>query len=295
MTEIDLDRLRAFVGRQETRTDTVREDALDQFRGTLEGHLCSPAIAPVPPGFHWTLFPPLTPVSALREDGHPVAIGVLPEMPLPARMWAGGAVDVLGTLNPGDPVERRSRLAGIDLKSGRSGPLLFASIEHEVLRGGELVVRETQTIVYRDPAPASPAPAVPSAPPDAPAGGGFIADSRLLFRYSALTFNTHRIHYDAPYAREVERYPGLVVHGPLQATLLMNAVARQLGHARFQFSYRGLAPLMAGQRALLCVDPDAAGEPDQHGASGEARLERGPGDATMTARYTAGARASAGR
>ena len=272
MRAIDLDALRTHVGREETCGDTVRPDALARFRATLEAHLVAPEVATVPPGFHWTLFQPLTPTRALREDGHPVSIGLLPEMPLPARMWAGGELEFLGQLRPGDTLERTSRVASIDLKSGRAGPLLFVSIAHEIRRGDDTLVRETQTLVYREPSPPKPAPPVETGEPGPDA---FVADSRLLFRYSALTFNTHRIHYDAAYARDVEGYRGLVVHGPLQATLLMNALARHLGHTRFRFSYRGRAPLFAGEAAQLHIE------------TGEAHMARAPGDVTMTARFNA--------
>lgn len=272
MSEIDLNALRQFIGRQEVREDTVRSDAMDQFRGTLEPYLVGAEIAPVPPGFHWTLFAPLTPMGELRADGHPVSDGLLPEMPLPARMWAGGEVTTLRALNPGDSVERRSQIRSIDLKTGRSGPLLFVIIGHEVSRAGELCILEEQTLVYREPAPRSDA-APAGGPPDT-GKGDFMADSRLLFRYSALTFNTHRIHYDLPYAREVEAYRDLVVHGPLQATLLMNAVSRRLGDLRFRFSYRGLAPLFAGERANIRV------------GAGEARIERATGDVTLQAWFS---------
>lgn len=271
MPPIDLQDLQSYIGAEDVRSDTVRADALAQFRGTLETHLVGEDISAIPPGFHWTMYPPLTPTRELREDGHPASLGLLPELPFSSRMWAGGEVTFSGALNVGDKLDRRSRVASIDLKSGSSGPLLFVKLDHEIIRQDEVVIEETQTIVYREPPTSQKAPEQAA---EAASDGNFAADSRLLFRYSALTFNTHRIHYDERYARDVEGYPGLVVHGPLQATLLLNAIAKRLGHPEFRFSYRGVAPLFAGQGAELFVDGQGA------------EVRRGSGDTTMKAQFT---------
>lgn len=274
MTSLDVDMLQQYVGAEETRTDTVRETAVEQFRCTLEDYLADETVG-VPPGFHWTLFPPLVPTSELGEDGHPRKLGLLPELPRLSRMWAGGEITFHTGLGIGDTLVRRSRVSAIKEKSGASGQLLFVTLSHDITSGGQTVISETQTLVYR---PASrPAPR-----PDGPAGGAggtpFSADSRLLFRYSALTFNTHRIHYDRDYATREEGYPELVVHGPLQATLLMNLIASGLGHARMTFSYRGTAPLYAGERASLCREGKT---------EGQAMVQRAPGDITMKASFCA--------
>ena len=274
MTALDMDTLQQYVGAEETRTDTVRETAVEQFRCTLEDYLADETVG-VPPGFHWTLFPPLVATSELGVDGHPRKLGLLPELPRLSRMWAGGEVTFHTGVGIGDTLLRRSRVSAIKEKSGASGQLLFVTLSHDITSGGKAVISETQTLVYRP--PSRPAPR-----PDSPAGeaGGiaFSADSRLLFRYSALTFNTHRIHYDRDYATKEEGYPDLVVHGPLQATLLMNLIARTLGHTRMTFSYRGTAPLYAGERAGLCMEGET---------KGQALVQRAPGDITMKASYQA--------
>lgn len=273
MSELNLDALRECVGKTSVREDEIRSDALMQFRGMLEDYLVPADVEAVPPGFHWTLYQPRVGASELREDGHPVQADLLPELPFAARMWAGGEVIFHGSLDAGDRVVRQSTVKSFDLKSGSTGPLLFINIGHEYRVNDALVISETQTLVYRDPS----RPKVSEPSEDAKqVGVSFCADSRLLFRYSALTFNTHRIHYDREYATKVEGYPDLVVHGPLQATLLMNRVAGALGHSRFQFSYRGAAPLFAGQAAYICKD---------EGSEGAAWVERAPGDATMKAHY----------
>lgn len=273
MSDVNLDALSECIGKTSVREDEIHPDALMQFRGMLEDYLVPARLEAVPPGFHWTLYQPRVGTSELREDGHPMQADLLPELPFAARMWAGGEVTFHDSLAAGDRVVRQSTVKSFDLKSGSTGPLLFINIGHEYRVNDTLVISETQTLVYRDPS----RPKVSEPSEDRPqAGVSFCADSRLLFRYSALTFNTHRIHYDREYATKVEGYPDLVVHGPLQATLLMNRVAGALGHTRFQISYRGAAPLFAGQAARICTD---------EGNEGSAWVERALDDVTMKARY----------
>ncbi|MFC6198323.1 FAS1-like dehydratase domain-containing protein [Ponticaulis profundi] len=270
MSELNMAKLQEWIGNTESRTDIVSEDALKQYRGTLESYLVSEDVAVVPPGFHWTMYQPLNASSELREDGHPKRITLLPELPFATRMWAGGEVAFHAALKVGDRIERTSTLKSIDLKSGSSGDLLFIEIAHEYQRNQQAVISETQTVVYRNPPPPKE---VQPLEEQEKADEAFQADSRLLFRYSALTFNTHRIHYDRDYAMREEGYPGLVVHGPMQASLLMNHIAGTLGHTDFRFSYRGTAPLFAGQNAYLRLSDDAAW------------IERGEGDATMKGKF----------
>lgn len=274
MSGIDIENLREWVGTEETREDIVRPVAVAQFRQTFEGLLCETEGQGVPPGFHWTLFPPLAPTSDLGEDGHPFRANGLPHMPLPSRMWAGGEVTFLAPLLPGETVVRKSRVEAIDLKSGRNGALIFVTLMQDYSSAGRSLIAEKQTIVYRE--LSKPAPPPPQEAGPASAGQPFNTDTRLLFRYSALTFNAHRIHYDVEYAREAEGYPDLVVHGPLQATLLMNHAARTQGQQRFTFSYRGLSPLYVGQPGHLCT-----------GENGEVWVERQPGDMTMRGTFRA--------
>ncbi len=273
MTELNLEALKQTIGTSDVSHDTVQESRYAQFQGTLAPFLASSSICPVPPGFHWTMFQPETPYDELRNDGHPVRLSLIPELPFASRMWAGGSVTFLDTLNIGDPLTRTSTVRSIDLKEGSSGALLFIEIGHEYQRGDKTVISETQSIVYRN--PTKPVAFTPLAP-ETPEPGTLNADSRLLFRYSALTFNTHRIHYDRNYAISEEGYPGLVVHGPLQATLLMNLIASKLGHSGFTFFYRGTAPLFAGQNARLQI---------KTGNENTAHIERGPDDITMKGRF----------
>ena len=273
MSGSTIEDLQAWVGHEEIRTDSVREPAIVQFRATLEGLLVEDEIAPVPPGFHWTLFQPMAKTSELGEDGHPRHLSILPQMPLPSRMWAGGEVSFLSPLKEGDTLLRKTVVESIREKTGGSGRLIFVTLAHEILAEQSMVIREKQTLVYRE--ARHPSGQV-QAPPESSTEKGFSADSAMLFRYSALTFNTHRIHYDRDYAVGVEGYPDLVVHGPLQATLLMNAIASKAQAAEFRFAYRGVAPLYCGQPAAIFLD----------GAqSGKAEIRRSPGDVTMIADF----------
>ena len=182
-------------------------------------------------------------------DGHPTTGDFLPPVPLPRRMWAGGELELLEPLRVGDDVTRFSRIESIDSKMGRSGRLCFVTLAHEISVKGDIRIRERQDIVYREAAlpaeSARPAVQEPIAKPFA-AEQVFDPSPALLFRYSALTFNSHRIHYDLDYATRAEGYPGLVVHGPLQATLLLHHAARIAGSPPRYFSYRAVAALTSG-------------------------------------------------
>ena len=273
MTAIDIDTLQDWVGTEETLTDCVRESAVRQFRYTLEDYLVDADQEIVPPGFHWTLFQPMVPSVDLGEDGHPRSLGLLPEMPMSSRMWAGGDVVFRSPLGIGDEVVRHTKVDRIEEKAGGSGTLIFVTLSHEIEVRGRPHISETQSLVYRNPG----MPAGRGLPGrEQGTGRPFRADSVMLFRYSALTFNSHRIHYDRSYAQDVENYPDLVVHGPLQATLLINDVAASLGHSRIGFSYRGALPLYVDETAYLCRTG---------GGAGEAWVERAPGDTTMKGKF----------
>lgn len=238
--------LSAWIGRSETAPpETLTPGLLDRFRATLAPHLGETGAAPA--GIHWCLSPPAVSAAGLGPDGHPAKGGFLPPVPLPRRMWAGGELEFLDPLRAGDTVTRTSRIADIQTKTGRSGALCFVTVAHELSTTRGLALRERHDIVYR-PAAAAPAPA---AAPDAREGADtewqIVVDPVLLFRYSALTFNGHRIHYDEPYAREVEFYPGLVIHGPLQATLMLNLAAAQGGGLPRRFAFRGRSPACGPQ------------------------------------------------
>ncbi|MCX7888920.1 MAG: MaoC family dehydratase N-terminal domain-containing protein [Rhodobacteraceae bacterium] len=230
-----------WIGRQFRREDQILPQRIEQFRATFPG-LLGPG--EVPPGFHWTLVPDVAPMDGLGRDGHPRLGLFLPDLGLPRRMWAGGSIEFLAPFRPGERVRRESTLTDISRKSGRTGDLAFVTLRHEWSAGGEPRLRERQDIVYRGEATGTAAPPPPADPwPDARAWT-LTPDPVLLFRYSALTFNAHRIHYDLPYATGTEGYGGLVVHGPMQAVWMLNLATVALGRLPARFDYRGLSPLI---------------------------------------------------
>ena len=230
-----------YLGRTETRADMVWPLLTQGLAATLD--LPAPAEA-LPPLWHWMLFQHWAPASGLGPDGHPARGGFLPPVhDLPRRMWAGGRVRFLAPLHVGEKVTRTSVIQAIDEKHGGSGRLVFVTVRHEIAGESGPAIREEQDIVYRGTEGAAVRPAAP--PPPVPEGARTRAlrpDSVLLFRYSALTGNGHRIHYDLDYATRVEGYPGLVVHGPLQATWLAALAREAAGVALAGFTYRGRRP-----------------------------------------------------
>jgi 3-methylfumaryl-CoA hydratase len=199
----------------------------------------------LPLAWHWLYFKPVVRRSELGKDGHQKLGTFLPPIELPRRMWAGGDLAFPGELRLGDVARRRSIIESVEEKTGRSGRLVFITVRHRVETERGVAVDEAQNLVYRE---AGSAPASTTPAPDDPAWSDpFIADPVLLFRFSALTFNGHRIHYDKPYATEVESYPDLVVHGPLLALLLVGAAARHSGRAPARFAYRAVSPLFSGE------------------------------------------------
>lgn len=240
-----------WLERQETRVDVVTEEAVSRFRATLD----TAPVDGVPQGFHWCTTLPLTPTEALGTDGHPPKGGFLPPIELPRRMWAASKVEFLSPIPLGAVIERTSRVSSITEKAGKTGALVFVEVMHQIKANEQEAINETQTIVYRE-ATTKKSPLPPDSLPD----GGLVDLSEWdwtraltpqathLFRYSALTFNSHRIHYDRDYAEQEELYPGLVVQGPLMATLLLDHAARKFGpDALAAFSFRGLSPAFAGQ------------------------------------------------
>ncbi|MFM0503809.1 HTD2 family dehydratase [Paraburkholderia caffeinilytica] len=216
----------------------------------------------VPPLWHWLYFLPIAPLSEVGPDGHPKRGDFLPPVPLPRRMWAGGRLTFHAPLKIGEHAKRMSTIANIEDKTGRSGRLMFVTVQHAIEVDGELRLEEEHDIVYRD------APQEGARPPQAalaPEGETWSrtidADAVMLFRYSALTFNSHRIHYDYPYVTEVEGYPGLIVHGPLIATLLVDLVRREQPDATLQsFAFKAVRPTFAGQPFAVCGKPSADGK-----------------------------------
>lgn len=237
-----------WIGRVSTETDIMTPRLVAEFRATL-GQFAHTDM----PGLQWAVSPEIRPYEDLGRDAHPRLGLVLPDLGLPRRMWAGGQVIWRRPLVAGDTVTRTTTVADITYKTGRSGRLGFLTLEHCYSVAGETRIEERQDIVYReDPDPEATAPAPPVAEdwPDA-TGQDISPNSTMLFRYSAMTFNGHRIHYDADYARKVEGYAGLVVHGPMQATW-MHALAAQIkGGVPRNFAYRGLSPMTLPSKARV--------------------------------------------
>lgn len=248
-----------WIGREEHRVDMLTPGLLARYRATLD---CADGGETAPQGVHWCLCLPDAPTGDLGIDGHPPKGGFLPPVDLPRRMWASSEVEFVAPIVSGAMIERISRIAFVDEKQGGSGKLVFVAVRHETRCDGAPAVIETQTIVYRDAAAKSAPPALPLG--DAPLPEGWPIQrvvqptAPLLFRYSALTFNTHRIHYDLPYARDEEGYAGLVVHGPLTASLLLDLAARVLGPNRLKtFRFRGVAPAYADVSLRLLARQEA--------------------------------------
>jgi len=241
----------AWVGRTESVSDEITAAPAAALAATLD------VDAPrdeLPPLWHWTYFTPKPRASEIGADGHARRGGFLPPVPLPRRMWAGGRLEWQAPLRLGDAFTRTSRIERISEKNARSGPLVFVTVRHEIAGPRGLALTEEHDIVYRDAAREGdmPPPAQP-APRDDSFAREIVPDPVLLFRYSALTFNGHRIHYDRPYATEVEGYPGLVVHGPLIATLLMMlGRAARPGRAVRRFEFRAMHPIFDIHRFHVC-------------------------------------------
>lgn len=242
--------LKKWVGHTREVEDIVTSRLLASFEATLGPYAarCDEA----PPGLHWCLAPDIADATQLGPDGHAAKGGFLPPVPLPRRMWAGSDIRFLAPIRSGDAIRRRSTIGAIEEKRGRSGPLTFVTVRHDIANAVGTVVEEDQIIVYRAAEDGNAAsPSLPEPWLITAHERTVDVDSVLLFRYSALTFNGHRIHYDAPYAANVEHYPGLVIHGPLQATLLMNFAAVIARQAPRRFSFRAVRPATGPQILLL--------------------------------------------
>ena len=238
--------LKDWIGRSETATDVAAPGVYQRLAGMLDHETPPWRAGEVPPLGHWLNFLPSARQGEIGEDGHPKRGGFLPPVGLPRRMWAGGRLSFHAPIPLGAAIERRSTIKGVKPKSGRSGEMVFVTVEHAVSAAGVLAVTEEQDIVYREaqtPGAALPPPAS-EASPEPEWTRSVTPGPVLLFRYSALTYNAHRIHYDRDYATAVEGYPGLVVHGPLIATLLLDHYLRRHPGARItRFSFRAQSPL----------------------------------------------------
>ncbi|WP_332685075.1 FAS1-like dehydratase domain-containing protein [Bosea sp. (in: a-proteobacteria)] len=270
--------LKSWIGKTEEASDLITPRLVASYEATFAPHLAPYVQGEAPLALHWCLAPPIAPMAALGEDGHAAKGEFLPPVELPRRMWAGGRIETIAPLRTGDEVTRRSAIGDIAYKEGRSGPLCFVAIDHEIVTPRGVALRERHNIVYREAASSGgePAPApVPAEPRPADLTWTVEASPVLLFRYSAITFNGHRIHYDQPYATGVEGYAGLVVHGPIQATLILNLIATLNGGEPIRLDYRGLAPLIAGEAFQVKAKrlPDGAIAAWTEGADGRVRME----------------------
>ncbi len=246
---------RDAVGRVNETEGALTPVLADMLGATLRPGWHAGALAEgdiVPPLWHWAAFPPATPMEGLGPEGHPALGGFLPDLGLGRRMWAGGTLRFLRPIRVGERLVKRSEITAVDGKQAGSGPMAIVSLAHSIAGEAGPALEESQQIVYL------PLPDAyrPPRPTPAPEGATFddatMADSVRLFRYSAATFNSHRIHYDRAYATEVERYPGLIVHGPLQATLLIErAVAHRGGRHPVWMSHRGVHPMFDHQPLRL--------------------------------------------
>jgi 3-methylfumaryl-CoA hydratase len=246
------DDLQAWIGRSESLQDVAMPTPAAALNATLDHEpMAFEHGTALPPLWHWLYFLPLARGSQIGADGHPHRGGFLPPVPLPRRMWAASQLEFGAPIRIGDALQRRSTIADVSVKHGRSGQLVFVKVRHELFcnGGAEAVLVEFHDIVYREARQSGDIdPAPQAAPSDAQWSRELQPDEVLLFRYSALTFNGHRIHYDRPYATGVEGYPGLVVHGPLIATLLLDLVRRQMPEARIaSFRFRALRPTFDGR------------------------------------------------
>lgn len=258
------DELRAWIGRSETVHDTVHPTPVAALTATLDHPAAdtSPG-TPLPPLWHWLYFLPLHRQSDIGADGHARRGGFLPPVPLPRRMWAGSQFDFIAPIRVGDRVARTSTIEDVSSKEGRTGKLVFVKVRHEIRCNGASApaLVEFHDIVYRDAQqPGDVAPPPQAAPAQAAWRRQIVPDDVLLFRYSALTFNAHRIHYDHPYVTREEGYPGLVVHGPLTATLLLEAFRNAHPDKTVRrFAFRAVGPLYDHQPFDVCGALDGPG------------------------------------
>jgi len=257
--------LQDWVGRTESVDDVVTPTPYAGLCATLDYEPLRPAPGTsLPCLWHWLYFLPMHRQSEIGPDGHARRGGFLPPVPLPRRMWAGSQLSFHTPIRVGDAVRRVSTIESVREKSGRTGPLVFVKVKHEVFcnSSAAAALTEFHDIVYREAAqPGEAAPQPRAAPASSAWQRTITPDDVFLFRYSALTFNGHRIHYDRRYVTEVEGYPGLIVHGPLIATLLMDLLRRQLPQAQVkQFEFRAVRPTFDLHPFSVCGDPAADGK-----------------------------------
>lgn len=248
------------IGRTRRQTDPLDPARAAALQATLG--LPGPTLTygdALPPFWHYVYFWEAQPPALLGRDGHPKTGGFIPDTGLPRRMWAGGSLEFLSAPRLGEQAERISTIKAVDRKDGRSGALAVVTLVHDLLQSGQVCVRERQDLIYReDPGPLAAAVPPKQAPTNEDHHQTVSFNPTLLFRYSALTFNGHRIHYDRDYCKSVEGYPGLVVHGPLLAQMLIHFASSLLGKLN-RFSFRATAPLFDFETATLCASKTDTG------------------------------------
>ena len=253
--------LQDWVGRSEERHDVLVTERCVALQAALDsGEACLQDGDALPPLWHWLYFWDIAPRSGLGRDGHPVLGGFMPPVGPARRMWAGSRVSFPGTLKLGEQATRVSTIQSIAEKTGRTGRLVFVTVRHELSSSGGLAIVDEHDIVYREETGqgALSRPGDP-APDNAQWTEKVDPDPTLLFRYSALTFNGHRIHYDREYATGTEGYAGLVVHGPLLATMMVGLAGRAIPDKHVsKFEFRGQRPIMDIETFTVNAAPDGA-------------------------------------
>lgn len=279
---IDVDFLRSWEGREQRLIDELNPFPCRALAAALNRKEVPAGGDALPTLWHWLYFLETPRADATGADGHPLKGGFLPPVALARRMWAAGRLEVNQPLLLGFVAEKITRIRSVELKQGRAGPLVFVTLDHSVYQQRKLRISEEQQLVYRDlPAAAKACPDEPTAAPERPHwSNAWNIDPVLLFRFSALTYNAHRIHYDLNYATSVEHYPGLVVHGPLLAILLAEQLLRECPERRIaEFSFRGIRPTLQGQSVRVCGRSDGStaslwslGDGDRVGMTATVRL-----------------------
>ncbi len=258
----NFDHLKQWIGKTESKRDVATAWPVAAMTATLDRTDPDPAAGDaIPLGWHWLYFLEAKPASELGVDGHPKRGGFLPPVPLPRRMWAGGRIAFERTIRVGEQLQRDSEIRSVEAKHGKTGTLVFVTVSHTIRASGDVAVTEEHDIVYRE--AAKPGDAAPPGKP-APANPAWHREIRpdpvLLFRFSALTFNGHRIHYDLDYVKNEEHYPALVVHGPLQTMLMLDLARRHSAKPVKKLDYRAMSPVFHTDRFSVngSVSPDGS-------------------------------------
>ena len=243
---MDIEMLKGWIGNSESVQDRIQAFPANALAATLDRD--DPeylAGMPLPPLWHWLHFVKVFKLCEAGYDGHPALGGFLPPVPLPRRMWAGSRLQFFAPMRIGRELTKKSTVTSVESKHGRGGDLVFVTVRHEIFDGNDVCLDEEHDIVYRaPPEPGDPPLKLRPTPDSSDFSRSIHPDPVLLFRYSALTFNGHRIHYDQPFCTENEGYEGLVVHGPLLATLLLDLLRRERPDAEVTaFEFRALAPV----------------------------------------------------